>query len=152
MLPSATISHKTPNRLRLKIPSKKGDSIYFVTLEQELTKLREIEGLQTNPLTSSVLIMHNSDADILIQFAQKNNLFTLEQPIQEQQNNTVSRSFLGGFHSINNVLKKFTKREFDLATIAFLALLGVAVYQIAIGNFRAKAPNVTKCYNKSQNT
>jgi len=136
MLPIAKISHQTPERLRLKIPSRKGDSEYFLALKDQFTKANGVERLETNPATSSILIIHRGNSHDLVSFGETQNLFTMEKPSAQP---VVSKGVVGGFNFCNDIIRKITHRELDIPVIAFIALVGVAIYQIARGNFSAPA-------------
>lgn len=138
MIPDARINHQTSERLRLKIPSRKGDTLYFLTLKQELSKYDGLKKIDVNHVTSSILIVHTeADFNEIIHYAEEKKLFKIDKSVVPA--NTVSEVVIGGFHYINKMIKGLTKRELDLPLAAFLVLVGVAIYQIARGNFRAPA-------------
>ena len=139
MLPDARIVHQTSERMRLKIPSKKGDEYYFLSLKKELSQHKGIEDLEINPLTGSLFVRHNGDSrQDLIHVPESKELFKVV-TVQEQQHDTLSTLVSGLFNSVNNMIKDITKKELDIPSIAFLALISVAIYQIARGNFTAPA-------------
>jgi hypothetical protein len=135
MLPLAHISHLTRRRVRIKIPSKKGDRNYLTALKERFSGFEGIETIEINPVTGSVLIIHNSDMRTIAEYAMVNNLFILKGidsfPAGLQQR--VS----GAFKSINGQLKTATGGEIDIGGLAFLVLLSVGVYQISMGNLTA---------------
>ena len=139
MLPVAKISHQTSERLRLRIPSRKGDSEYFDLLQNKLANISGVETLKINPSTSSVLIVHKGNGADLIEFGKQNNLFALEEDKSPSYHNALTKGVVGGFNFLNNIIKKIFKHELDVPAIAFIALISVAIYQIARGNFRAPA-------------
>ena len=61
-LPAARISHFTARRLRIKVPEKRRDRAFFDTVAERLATWDSVEGVETNPLTASVLI-HFSDPE-----------------------------------------------------------------------------------------
>lgn len=139
MMPVAKISHQTPERLRIKIPSRKGDIEYFDSLQDKFTNFAEVETLKINPSTSSVLIIHNKSNGVdFIKFGKQQNLFTLEDK-SPSYHNTLTKGVVGGFNFLNDIIKRIFSRELDIPAIAFIALISVAIYQIARGNFRAPA-------------
>jgi hypothetical protein len=60
----AHVVHRTTNRLRLKIPGHKQDAAFFAGLRQELLAQRGIVSVDVNPLTASVLIVHDGSLDL----------------------------------------------------------------------------------------
>jgi hypothetical protein len=137
MVPDAKVVHQTTERLRFKIPSKKGDELYFLSLKKELSQHKEIETLEVNPVTGSLLVIHHGDRNELIQHAENKELFKII--TEEEPPNTITKGVLGLWNSCNKVIKDLTNKELDVPLIAFLALISVAIYQIARGNFTAPA-------------
>lgn len=136
MLPEAHIGHLTASRLRIKIPTRKGDEEFFANLEDKLTKLRDQMSVRVNPATGSVLLTAEKiDARSVASFAKKENLFQLDttgpQPI------ALSQRFVQPIGELSQSVGRFTKGEVDLAGLAFLALLSAGVFQILRGQFRA---------------
>ena len=62
MLPAAFIEHQLPHRLRLKIPSMRGDGAFFEELARRLSMLPGVTALSANPVTASILIHHAGDS------------------------------------------------------------------------------------------
>jgi hypothetical protein len=137
MIPDAYIRHRTDHRLRIIIPSKKKDHEYFRTLHQHLSGKQGIETIEVNPLTGSVLIAHNLDADALVAEAQASSLFALKRPVPDQPtlHKTVKKHFKGFDDRINGL----TGGYHNISTLAFLGFAGIGIYQIARGNFTAPA-------------
>ena len=135
MPPVAHISHHTTGRLRIKIPSKKGDSTYLNSLKEHFSGLEGIRDLQFNPTTGSVLILHTLDNQTIAEYAKAKRIFSL----------TGGNSFPDGLHlrvtetfkGMNNQVKVLTSGEINIGSLAFLALMGAGIYQIGKGNFTA---------------
>jgi len=136
MLPDAYLSHQTSERLRLKIPSKKGDIAYFSSLRNEFSKNQGIKGVEVNPLTGSVLFIHNANKDSITQHAEAKSLFRLVEKVEES---SLSSSISGAFKDLNKQVNSFTDGEIDIPGIAFLGLLAIGIFQISRGNFTAPA-------------
>src|SRR3989338_7506747 len=135
MLPDAYLSHQTSGRLRLKIPSKKGKTEYFVSLKDQMSRCSGVDKVEVNSMTGSALIIHVSDAEAVGKYARENNLFVLHKLNTHPGNlhMRVSETFKG----INKKVKGFTGGEMDVGTLAFLALAGAGIYQISRGNIAA---------------
>lgn len=136
-LPDALLSHKVSGRIRLKIPSKKGDSQYFESLKEQLYGFSGIKIVEINPMLGSVLIIHTSDVERIAEHAQKNSLFSLRsfKPNLTNLHYRVSEAF----KDINKKIKGITGGDIDIAGLVFLSLLGLGIYQIMRGNFAAPA-------------
>jgi len=57
MLTEAFISHSTSERLRVKVPGKKGDASYFSALASRFSGLPGVRHVEANPITGSVLLL-----------------------------------------------------------------------------------------------
>jgi hypothetical protein len=135
MLPVAHISHHARGRLRIRIPSKKGDTSYFKALKEHFSGLEGIRALEVNPTTGSLLIAHTLDRQAIEQYATEKTLFSLTGAHSSRAglHPKVSETF----HGLNNQMKAFTSGEINIGGMAFLALMGAGIYQIGKGNFTA---------------
>jgi hypothetical protein len=140
MLPEAYLSHLTGERLRIKIPSKKGNTAYFLSLKDQLSQFSKLPGVQkieVNPLTGSILVLHTLDLKTLdvqsiAQYTEINGLFRLKLPVTDQ---TPASLKLGETLSrMNTKIKGFTGGEIDISTLGILGFLGVAIFQMRRGH------------------
>lgn len=58
MARSAIISHRTPGRIRIKIPSAKADPEFLEQARAALSALPGVIEVSSNPLTGSLLVLH----------------------------------------------------------------------------------------------
>lgn len=126
-----------PGRLRIRVPSKRGDTTFFSSLPDRFANVPGIDGVMTNPVTGSILFSFTrpADADTVIKKAQSKRIFK----IRENGTHTLRAQVSGGMTELNSRIKGLTGGEIDLWTLSFLGLLGIGVYQIARGNFAAPA-------------
>jgi hypothetical protein len=147
MLPKAYIIHHTPDRLRIKIPSQKGNKGYFSFLEEKLSNYSGIKKIKTNTLTGSVLFIEAIGLKEALslkdigQYGEANNLFSLQRlmPYPTPLSQGLSQKIITSFNNFNKKLVNFTSGELDIASVSFLFLLGLGLYQISRGNLIAPA-------------
>ncbi len=146
MLPEAFITHFISGRVRIKIPSKKGDETFFLSMKERFSNFPGVQKIETNPLTGSLLILHSFDPELLDfkqikAYTELNSLFRLEgaAPGEKGASLNIRKQFEETCQGFNEKMKGLTSGEIDLPTLAFLLLLGVGVYQIGVGNFTAPA-------------
>lgn len=135
MLPDAYIVHSTTERLRIKIPSKKGDEAYFSSLKTLFSTYPGIEKLEVNPLTGSVLFVQTGnppDRKVLAEYAQKNNLFRLGDLIPRSVN--LSWTISNQLQELENRMRDFTRGTLDFPGLVFLGLVSAGLFQILRGN------------------
>jgi copper chaperone CopZ len=127
-----------PGRLRIRVPSKRGDADYFRAVKEALSAVEGVESVEVAPLTGSVLLCSQAAAQKLIEAARAQGLFVVkEEP--EVEGTVLHDSIAAGFASMNDRVKTLSGAGFDLPGLAFLALMGAGIYQIARGNFAAPA-------------
>ena len=66
MLPHAYVSHESPGRLRLRIPSLRYDENYFSKVQERLSAHAGVLRVETSPVTGSVLVLHQLGAQELL--------------------------------------------------------------------------------------
>ncbi len=137
MLPDALITHRTAERLRIRIPSRKRDADYFSSLTDHLSRYPGIDRIEANPLTGSVLLLHRMDLGAFGEYSAANRLFRLKTAASSPS--PIHRKMLEPLNRLDGDLKKFTGGEIDLSSIVFIGLLGMGFYQISIGNITAPA-------------
>lgn len=122
MLPLAYISHRTPRRLRIKMYSRKGDAGYFDEVKKKFSGVNGIESVEVNALTGSILIIHNNLApDIIGQFAQANDIFSLA--LSDSSPSGLQQRVSATFKNLNKQLKTTTQGELDIGEAACLTSL-----------------------------
>jgi len=145
MLPEAHIAHASKGRVRIKLPSRKGDYAFFSDLKAKLPDLMETPGIQRiemNPATGSILVIHQldfkaSDYSLVSQFLEQKGLFKLgEDPAPGFP---VSQNIGKTFQEINRQITDFTSGEIDLQSLALIGLLGLGLFQINRGQFMIPA-------------
>ncbi|HIJ59942.1 MAG TPA: hypothetical protein HPP56_04940, partial [Nitrospirae bacterium] len=133
----ALVVHNIPGRIRLKIDSKKGNKSFFDKVMDSLVGIKEIQKIEINPTTGSIIIYSNESSDSIIRLMKEQKLFHIvEKNISTRR---IHGSFKGAYNEIDKKIKTLTAGELNLADAAFLGLLGMGIYQIQRGNFTAPA-------------
>jgi len=137
MLPDAYIVHRPPRRLRLRVPSKKGDRAYFAFLEAGLSQYPGVQKAVVSSTTASVLLFHDLDLTAFAEHAAIDGFFRMHgSPLPAKP---LHARALEPLAYLDGCLKDLTRGEVDMAGIVFLGLAGLGIYQISIGNFTAPA-------------
>lgn len=76
--PEAHVSHAAPGRLRIRVPGRRGDGVYFARAEERFGACPEVHRVAVNPLTGSILIEHTTDMAAIGRFAENNDLLVLQ--------------------------------------------------------------------------
>jgi len=73
----AFVEHELPGRLRLRIPSRRGDRPFFEATGKRVAELPGVRSVRANPLTGGLLIEHGSSRDAIAASARDHGLFDL---------------------------------------------------------------------------
>jgi hypothetical protein len=139
MTPDAEIAHSSRTRLRIRIPSRKGDAAYFMTIAERFSGCEGIEDIEVNPRTASLLFIHETDAARITEYAASHGIFHVAATSLTREHPSLYDGVTASFNTVDGKIKEFTKNELDLNSMAFLALVGAGVYKIAKGDFAAPA-------------
>ena len=132
MIPVADVCHEMLHRLRVKIPSKKGNASYFSTMRERMSECPGVKKVDVNPQTGSALIVHDCEAKTIFQYARKQGLFAREQTSRAHK--PIFASVSDAFQSYDKSIRQMTGGEIDIPSLVFVGLMISGVYQIAKGN------------------
>ena len=134
MIPDAYVSHQSFRRVRIKVPSKRGNETYFTQTSNSFKGCEGIETININPVTGSILFTHTVDFRTIREYAEKRDLFTMKMNSSPPRFNS---SLKTRFNNFDDRIKSFTGKEIDIPGIAFLTLMGLGVSQITAGKAQA---------------
>jgi len=124
-------------RLRIKIPSKKGEVAYFSTLRERLSGCPGVGEIRVNPETGSALISYECQRKTIAEFARENGLFLLKRPTPRRK--TLFGNVADTFQGYNQYIRNLTGGEVDIQSLVFVSLLLSGMWQIARGNLAMPA-------------
>jgi hypothetical protein len=137
-LPSdAYISHNTSGRVRIRVPSKKGEVAFFQSLKDMGVQFPNVHEVTVNPVTGSILIKHSLDPKIMEELARK--YFPNQAKQIGSPSTNIHRQVAETYNQVDKKIKKFTGGEMVVGTLSFGTLLILGIYQISRGNFMAPA-------------
>jgi hypothetical protein len=135
-LPAAQVGHRTGERVRIRIPSKRGDEAYFSKIEKAFSEDGTVKAIDVNARTASVLIKGSSiDMDHIIGVGKGYALFQLEDPAPKVE--PLSKRIVTPVRDLGRSIDRFSGGEIDLAGMAFLGLVAWGITQLARGNLTA---------------
>jgi hypothetical protein len=103
-----------------------------------MSMMEGIESVDVAPFTGSILVHHRTAVKRIVEHGQSQGLFIMEEE-KTAKVTTLHDSVAAGFGALNGRIKAATGSGIDLPGLAFLALVGAGIYQIARGNFAAPA-------------
>jgi hypothetical protein len=75
MIPVACVEHQLPGRVRLRVPSKRGDVSFFERAVRELSRHPAIWELAASPLTGSITVQYSEPLQAIMELAASLTLF-----------------------------------------------------------------------------
>src|SRR5260370_19860815 len=85
MIPVAYIEHQLPGRVRLRVPSRRGEVLFFETVVRELSKQPGMTELTGTPLTGSITLHYFEPLHPIIAAAADQRLFAISR-LEPQSN------------------------------------------------------------------
>ena len=62
----AHVAHHTPGRIRLEIPSHRGDGTFFATLARQIGQAGQVRGARGNPASASLVVDYAGPLEALL--------------------------------------------------------------------------------------
>ena len=131
MLPAGYIAHRIGDRVRVRIPERKGDAAYFMRVERDLSECERVMYVEANPLTASILLRYTGANDDLRRDAINLGLFAIEE--MPPSVNPVLTATSDRIDQLNRFLQRSSNGSFDLLEVAFVGLIGASIVQVLRG-------------------
>ncbi len=131
-VPEAFIAHHSPNRLRIRIPSRRGDSAFFASVQEAYA--RKGEQPEANPHTASLLFVGKAaEGEAVADLGREQGLFELR--IGTPPHRPLMHEAVKPVAGLNRSIQQVTGGRIDLPSGFFLMLLGFGIYEILRGRF-----------------
>ncbi len=139
MIPDAVIAHASTGRLRIKIPSKKGDEGFFISSQKQFEGCAGVISVEANPLTTSILLLHQTSITAISDYARSHQLFALQEQSRYQAANPgrFRREIGQTFKNVDRQIQTITSGEIDFGGLVVAVLGGTGVIQILAGEAAA---------------
>lgn len=134
MLPEARIVHSLPGRFRLKFDRQTAADALLAMAEQ-MQGCPGIRSITANPLTGSLLILHDTQEEAILRYAEAQAVFKAR-PAGETQDRPDPAA---GLRALSQGVHQVTGGSIDLDGLLVLVLTGLAVQQAIEGNVMVPA-------------
>ena len=135
MMPQAVIAHASRGRLRVKIPSQRGNLGALKSYGDQFAACPGVLSIEVNPMTGSMLLIHQTTVAEIAEYARAKNLFILKEQKGPKEPSADLRRNLGEtFKSIDRQIQSLTDGDLDLSGFALAALIVAGTAQILAGN------------------
>jgi hypothetical protein len=135
MIPEAQIVHTSPGRIRVKLPAERGNA---VVLEGICGRLRNYPGVysaEANPITGSILILHETNAEAITGYARSQGLFSLR--VEVHRKPEVQRIVTSTVASADRSIRRLTSGDMDIRMASVVLLIAAGLFDLLRGNFIA---------------
>lgn len=134
MIPAAVIAHASSGRLRIRIPSQKGNLAALKSQGDQLAACPGILSIEVNPETGSILLLHQTTVHEIAEYGRSRNIFSLVEPKNSKVPSVKLRPNLGDtFKSVDRQMQNLTGGDLDLRGFAVGALVIAGSVQILSG-------------------
>ena len=135
MKPKAYVVHRTPNRIRIRVPARKKDQDFFQKCLQEVLMLETKYKIEINFVLGTLLFIGAEDPMEVVYTLEK--LGHFEVTAQPEKNTRAAVPLSQQIHQTINLADQ-TLKESSNGTLSFysasaLALFGLGVFQLARG-------------------
>lgn len=135
------VAHATPRRLRLQAPHKRGDREFFRSVQDQLSQWPDVERVDVNPLSTSVVI-HAPDAGAILDLLESSGMLrAMEAPVRDERNEAPQPKQPSAKPQAH--LQRRSPGRLNMARISVFAVVGASVaFKLARGNNVAAAAMV----------
>ena len=136
MMPDAIIAHESSGRLRIKIPASRGDVGVLAAYRDHLSQCPGIISVEINPITGSILLLHQTSVAAIFDYAQEKGFFTqmVVSPATRKKSPALQKDMAETFKGFDRQISSLTDGDMDLRGMAFAALAISGISQILRGN------------------
>ncbi|MEN8165987.1 MAG: HMA2 domain-containing protein [Pseudomonadota bacterium] len=138
MLPRAHIVHQLRGRLRLRIREKRQEPEYFEELLNRLQSVTGVSEVRVNQTTGSLLLLHPELPYAELE-AQLNELELFEIVATPEAKGSALNPVFAGFSWLDQAISEESIGHFDLRSLVFIGLVGLAAHQMYRGNITVPA-------------
>ncbi len=133
--PKAKIVHQTPGRLRIKIPSRRGDESYFSEVYNGFSRTKRVDQVEINPVSASILCLgEDLDPNSIQEYAESKGFFTFGKT--EEELDFLPRKVVRPMGALSSQMMKETGGRMNLLGIAFMSAVSIGLYQVLRGNLK----------------
>lgn len=135
MIPVARITHRTPDRMRLKVVPRRGDLPFFDAMAEKVSTAFPDWAVEVNALTGSMLVSGEGlTPQKLTEFGRGEGLFEMETAVDAKH--SLALSVTEPLHSADRQIKELTGGRIDLPGAIFVFLLFFGIIELIRGNWR----------------
>jgi hypothetical protein len=113
----------------------RNDHTFFSVAAEKMSAIEGITKVEVSPMTGSILLLHSSDPDRVIERANAERFFKVADPASSRTH--FHRRLSETFDGIDSAMRRSTGNELDIGGASFLTLVGLGIYQIWKGNAAA---------------
>lgn len=133
MLPKAYVRHQIENRVRLDLPEERSNHLLFLEIERKLSPYEGVLEVRANPLTGSVLVVHEGVLGEVMEHAKSEGLFEID--LLSSPHRKWQEDLLDKLSRVDKQIQVATQGDLNLGSLAALGLLSAGFFQISRRHF-----------------
>lgn len=137
MTDEAIVCHQTRDRIRLRVPSRKGEPDYFARIQARLETMPGVIRVETSALTGSLLLLCPGSSPGVLESLRAGSLLALRESPRVRR--PLATRTVESFREVDAWVERSTGGELDLPSLALVGLIVAGIAQILRGNFTAPA-------------
>lgn len=137
---AAFLVHSVPGRVRIRIPAKRGDIVYFTALVSALGQCPEVASAKANAHAASILLIlvPGGNLEAVRRFAEQHEWFIL-QGDQPESAPSLGAVVAEQFNQMDQLIARGTGGHLDMHSLFFMLFLWLGVQQFLRGQIMQPA-------------
>lgn len=128
---SAIICNNQSGRIRFRLLDKKGDKGYFEQIGQSLLNVDGIYSVQTNHVTASVLVLHKTTKENIIQQIKNQGFFEIKET--QSQSKNITDAVRNSYEFLDSLTERYVG-GLNIHSLVLASLIITGFYQLLRGN------------------
>lgn len=120
--------------------AKRHDAAYFARVRESFSALRGIQAVEVNPRTTSLLLIHNLDANAISDFARSKSLFEMTSAGPSEADPIPQQVF--SLQALDQEIRERTGGATGFWGVVFLTMFGIGMSELIKGNIAAPATSM----------
>ncbi|PJK30196.1 hypothetical protein [Minwuia thermotolerans] len=138
-MPDAVLAHSFGVRARLRFPGRAGDAAFLKELAARAGALEDVVHVEPRPESASLVVIHVGDFGALAAAAEVAGVFRIAAPVAERPEIPLHFLAQGLVGRLDRVIERHSEGVIDLRDASSLALVAMALLQLARGNVATPA-------------
>ena len=134
MIHVAFVTHQSPGRLRLKVPSARGDDEWFLRAKTQFETHANVQTVEVNSRTASLLVHHDGNGEEIVYWAQTQSLLE-KVNLSEVPQRSIAAMARQGVQHFDAALRTASGGMLDIGSVLLVTFSTLAALQFLRGEY-----------------